>query len=122
MSLRSYRSVGQLSARGAAGVALLRLTGVTSAGSVHLACGAARTPFPTYMVGTAAGLTPAVVALSALGGLLRRALLNPSMTNGMATIGAAVLLFALASALRGVLLVRQFASATSSHRGRAEFG
>ena len=47
---------------------------------------------------------------------------RPSISNGFATIGAAVLLFLLASGLRTFLLIRQFAPALSSHRDRAEFG
>ena len=101
---------------------VLRLASVASAGSIHLLCGAGRVPFATYMAGTVIGLAPAIAALSGLGGLLRHTLLNPSVSNGLTTIGAAVLLFALASGLRAFLLIRQFAPAVSSHRDRAEFG
>ena len=101
---------------------VLRLASVASAGSIHLVCGAGRVPFAAYMAGTVIGLAPAIVALSWLGGLLRHTLLNPSVSNGFTTIGAAVLLFALASGLRAFLLIRQFAPAMSGHRGRAEFG
>ena len=122
MSQRSYRSVRQLSARGIVGVIALRFASVASAGSIHLACGAGRVPFAIYIAGTAIALAPAVYVLSGLGGLLRHTLLNPSVSNALLTIGAAVLLFALASALRALLLMRQFAPAVSGHRGRAEFG
>jgi phospholipase D1/2 len=122
MSRRSYRSIRQLSARGVVGVIMLRLASVASAGSIHLVCGAARVPFASYMAGTAIGLAPAIVALAGLGGLLRHTFLNPSLSNGLATIGVAVLLFAVASGLRAFLLLRQFAPAISSHRGQAEFG
>ena len=74
------------------------------------------------MAGTAIGLAPAVVALCGLGALLRHTLLNPSVTSGLTTIGATVILLLLASGLRTVLLIRQFAPAVSSHRERAEFG
>jgi hypothetical protein len=57
-----------------------------------------------------------------LGGLLRAALLDPSMANGLATIGAAVLILILATALRMLLLIRQFAPSVAGHRDRAEFG
>jgi phosphatidylserine/phosphatidylglycerophosphate/cardiolipin synthase-like enzyme/uncharacterized membrane protein YdjX (TVP38/TMEM64 family) len=122
ISRRSYRSVRQLSARGVGGLVVLRLASVASAGSIHLLCGAGRVPFATYVAGTVIGLAPAIAALSGLGGLLRHTFLNPSVSNGFITIGAAVLLFALASGLRTVLLIRQFAPAVSSHRERAEFG
>jgi phospholipase D1/2 len=85
ISGRSYRSVRQLSARGIAGVVVLRLTSVASAGSIHLLCGAGRVPFATFMAGTMISLVPAVAALSGVGGLLRHTLLNPSVSNGFAT-------------------------------------
>ncbi len=122
MSQRSYRSIRQLSARGVRGVIALRLASVASAGSIHLICGAGRAPFAPYMAGTAIGLAPAIVALAGLGGLLRHTFLNPSLSNGLTTIGVAVLMFAIASLLRTFLLMRQFAPAMSRHRGRAEFG
>jgi uncharacterized membrane protein YdjX (TVP38/TMEM64 family) len=122
MSRRSYRSIRQLSARGVAGLAMLRLTSVASAGAIHLVCGAGRVPFTSYLAGTAIGLAPAIVALAGLGSLLRQTFLRPSLSNGLTTIGVAVLLVAMASGLRAFLLVRQFAPAVSRHSGRAEFG
>jgi phosphatidylserine/phosphatidylglycerophosphate/cardiolipin synthase-like enzyme/uncharacterized membrane protein YdjX (TVP38/TMEM64 family) len=122
ISRRSFRSVRQLSARGVAGVAVLRLASVASAGSIHLLCGAGRVPFAIFMAGTMVSLVPAVAALSGVGGLLRETLLNPSVSNAFATIGAVVLLVALISGLRTFLLIRQFATVVSGHRGRAEFG
>jgi len=104
------------------GVIVLRLASVASAGSIHLICGAGRVPFASYMAGTAIGLAPSIVALAGLGGLLRRTFLNPSVSNGLMTIGVAVILFAMASGLRAFLLVRQFAPAVSRHSGQAEFG
>jgi uncharacterized membrane protein YdjX (TVP38/TMEM64 family) len=104
------------------GLVALRMASVASAGSIHLLCGAGRVPFATYMAATIISLVPTVAALSGLGGLLRHTLLNPSVSNAFTTIGATVLLLALASGLRAFLLVRQFASAVSSHRERAEFG
>ena len=122
ISRRSYRSIRQLSARGIGGLVMLRLANVASAGAIHLLCGAERVPFATYLTGTIIGLTPSIVALCGLGGLLRQTLLNPSVSNGFATIGAALLLIVVASGLRTFLLIRQFAPAVSSHRSRAEFG
>lgn len=49
-------------------------------------------------------------------------LLSPTLSNGFATIGAAVLLVAFVAALRAIVLIRRFAVAVSSHRTRAEFG
>ena len=122
VSPRSYRSVRQLSAHSIAAVIVLRLASVASAGAIHLMSGAGRVPFATYLAGTMIALAPTVAALSGLGGLLRQTLLNPTLANGLMTIGAAVLLFALVAALRGFLLIRQFAPAVSRHRTRAEFG
>jgi uncharacterized membrane protein YdjX (TVP38/TMEM64 family) len=122
MSRRSYRSVRQLGARGVVGVIVLRLASVASAGSIHLLCGAGRVPFATFVAGSAIGLVPPIFALAGLGALLRRTLLQPSVSNALITLGAALLLIALAAGLRAFLLIRQFAPAVSRHRDRAEFG
>jgi phosphatidylserine/phosphatidylglycerophosphate/cardiolipin synthase-like enzyme/uncharacterized membrane protein YdjX (TVP38/TMEM64 family) len=122
ISPRSYRSVRQLSARGVRGLVALRFANVASAGAVHLLCGAGRMAFATYITGTIIALAPTIAALTGLGSLLRHTLLNPTLSNGLATIGAVVLLVALVAALRALILIRQFAAAVSSHRTRAEFG
>ena len=122
MSRRSYQSARQLGARGVVGVIVLRLASVASAGSVHLLCGAGRVPFATYLIGTVIGLTPVIAAISGLGGLLRQALLQPSVENAAITVAAGLLLLAFAAALRAFLLIRQFAPSVSLHRDRAEFG
>jgi uncharacterized membrane protein YdjX (TVP38/TMEM64 family) len=122
MSRRSYRSARQLGAHGLVGVLVLRLSSVASAGSIHLLCGAGRVPFASFMGGTIVGLAPAMVGLSVLGGLLRRTLLEPSLPNGLLTIGAAIVLLAIAAGVRTFLLIRQFASSVSRQRTRAEFG
>ena len=122
VSRRSYRSVRQLGARDVIGVLVLRLSNVASTGAVHLLCGAGRVPFMAYMAGTIIGMVPAIVALSALGGVFRDALLNPTMSNALTTITVAVLLIVLARAVRTLLLIRQFAPSVAMHRDRAEFG
>jgi len=122
MSRKSYRSGRQLGSRGIMGVAVLRLAGVASASAVHLLCGAAGVPFLRYLAGTAIGLVPAIVALTALGGLLGDTLLDPSTANAATTIGAGLLVLACAIALRAILLIRQFAPSLSRHRQDAEFG
>ena len=104
------------------GVLVLRLASVASAGSVHLLCGAGRVPLITYLAGTVIGAVPMIVALTGLGALLRQTLLEPSLTNGLLTVGAAVLLTAAAALLRTFLLIRQFAPSVSNQRVRAEFG
>lgn len=122
ISRRSYRSARQLGAQGVVGVIVLRLSSVAGTGAINLLCGAGRGSFVSFIAGTVIGVAPAIVALSALGGLLRDALVRPSMANGLATIGAAVLLLMLASAMRTLLLIRQFAPSVAGHRERAEFG
>ncbi|HEY7450324.1 MAG TPA: VTT domain-containing protein, partial [Vicinamibacterales bacterium] len=122
MSWRSYRSARQLGARGVIGVAMLRLASVASATSIHLLCGAGRVPFAAYMTGTAISLIPTLAALIVLGTLLRHTLLYPSVSNGLITIGTAVILVCVAAGLRTFLLARQFAPSVASHRNRAEFG
>jgi phosphatidylserine/phosphatidylglycerophosphate/cardiolipin synthase-like enzyme/uncharacterized membrane protein YdjX (TVP38/TMEM64 family) len=119
---RSYRSVRQLGARGVVGVLVLRLASVASAGSIHLLCGAGRVPFVSYLAGTAIGLVPAIAALTGLGALVRHTLLEPSIANGLMTVGAALALAACAAVLRTFLLIRQFAPSVTRHRERAEFG
>lgn len=122
MSGRAYRSGRQLGARGIMGVLILRLASVASAGAIHLLCGAGRVPFMTYLAGTLIGLVPAVAALTGLGALLRHTLLYPSVSSGLITTGAAVLLIAVAVGIRTFLLIRQFAPSVSNQRERARFG
>jgi uncharacterized membrane protein YdjX (TVP38/TMEM64 family) len=87
-----------------------------------LLCGAGLVPFMAYMSGTIIGMVPAIVALSVLGSVFRDALLEPSMSNALATIAVAVLLVVLAAAIRTLLLIRQFGPSVARHRDRAEFG
>ena len=122
MSRRSYRSARQLGARGVMGVTALRLASVATSGSIHLLCGAGRVPFATFMTGTLLAFVPGVAALSVLGSLLRRTILEPTTAHVLITIGAVVLLAAGAAVLRTLLLIRQFAPSVSNQRARAEFG
>jgi phosphatidylserine/phosphatidylglycerophosphate/cardiolipin synthase-like enzyme/uncharacterized membrane protein YdjX (TVP38/TMEM64 family) len=122
MSRRAYRSARQLGAQGTLAVVVLRLASIASAGSIHLICGAGRVPFTTYLAGTLIGLAPAMFALTGLGALIRQTLLEPSLSNALLTFGAALLLAAVATVVRTILLVRRFAPSVESHRTRAEFG
>jgi uncharacterized membrane protein YdjX (TVP38/TMEM64 family) len=122
ISRRSYRSVRQIGAHGVAGVIVLRLSSVASTGAIHLLCGAGRVPFLSYVAGTLVGVAPAIVTLAILGGMLRDALLQPSLVNSLTTIGAAVVLLMLAGLVRMFLLIRQFAPSMTGHRRRTEFG
>jgi phosphatidylserine/phosphatidylglycerophosphate/cardiolipin synthase-like enzyme/uncharacterized membrane protein YdjX (TVP38/TMEM64 family) len=122
MSRRSYRSARQLGARGVMGVMALRLASVATSGSIHLLCGAGQVPFATFMTGTLLAFVPGIAALSVVGGLLRRTILEPTTSHVLITIGAAVLVAAGAAVLRTLLLIRQFAPSVSNQRARAEFG
>jgi phospholipase D1/2 len=122
VSPRSYRSIRQLGARGWVGVFVLRMSSVASTGAINLLCGAGRVPFTAYMAGTIIGMVPAIMALSALGGVFRNALLGPSVGHALTTIAVAVLLIALVGVARTLLLIRQFAPSVAMHRDRAEFG
>ena len=119
---RTYRMGRQLSAPGPTAVASMRLATIATAMSVHLLSGAAKLRFRDYLVGSIAGLTLPVLALGMLGGLLRSTILQPTIWNGLQTIGFAVLLAAATFAIRTSLLIRQFAPVTAGHRSRAEFG
>jgi phospholipase D1/2 len=122
MSRRAYRSARQLGAQGTAGVLVLRLASVASAGSVHLLCGAGRIPFSIYLAGTLIGLAPAMFALGGLGALLRQTLLEPSLSNVLITLAAAALVIVVAALVRALLLLRRYGPSVASHRARAEFG
>lgn len=122
VSRRSSRAVRQLSTHGRTGIALLRLTSMASAAAVHLINGAGRTPFGPYLSGSMLGLTPVMVSLALLGGLVRRAILVPSVAHWAMAGGTALLLAGAAGVLRTVLLMRQFSPSVSRQRQRAEFG
>jgi phosphatidylserine/phosphatidylglycerophosphate/cardiolipin synthase-like enzyme/uncharacterized membrane protein YdjX (TVP38/TMEM64 family) len=119
---RTYRMGRQLVAPGPTAVAALRLATIATAMSVHLLCGAGKVRFRDYLAGSLVGLVLPVLALSVLGGLLRSTLLQPTIWNGLRTIGFAALLAAATFAIRTSLLIRQFAPFTARHRSRAEFG
>ena len=122
MSRASFRKGRQLGALGMKGVALLRLSALMTAGATHLLCGAGRVPFGAYIAGTVVGLLPSLVVLTAIGALLRRTLLEPSLWNGLTTIGGVLVALILAFGLRTLLVIRQFTPADAGQRRRAEFG
>jgi uncharacterized membrane protein YdjX (TVP38/TMEM64 family) len=122
MTRRSYRSARQLGAQGLAGVLVLRLASVASAGSIHLLCGAGRVPFLTYVLATLMGLAPAMFAVAGLGTLLRNTLMHPTVAAILLTVGAALTLVTFAALVRTVLLLRRLVHSLASHRSRAAFG
>lgn len=122
MSRRAYRSARQLGARGIMGVAVLRMTSIASAGSVSLICGAAKTPFASYLMGSILGLLPAIIVLSAVGSLIRSALVSPAWSHAFFAAAGLLGVCVLAFAVRSLLLMRQFSPSERRHRERAEFG
>jgi phospholipase D1/2 len=122
MSRASFRKGRQLGALGVKGVVMLRLSALMTAGAAHLLCGAGRVPVGSYMAGTVIGLLPSLVVLTAIGTLLRRTLLDPSLESALTTIGAVLVVSILALVVRTVLVIRQFTPANASQRQRAEFG
>jgi uncharacterized membrane protein YdjX (TVP38/TMEM64 family) len=122
MSRASFRAGQHLGAGGVTGIALLRLSAITTAGATHLICGAGRVPFGSYLAGTVIGLVPLLAGLTLVGALLRWTLLNPSVGAVVATIGAVLVVLLAALGVRGALLIRQFTPAHAGQRRRAEFG
>jgi uncharacterized membrane protein YdjX (TVP38/TMEM64 family) len=122
MSRRSHRSVRQLGTRGILGIVVLHMSTVASASAIHLASGASRLRFASFVAGTALTVVPTAALLSGLGALLRYTLKFPSRRSALLAMGATLLLMAAAAALRGLLVIRQFAPSVSRHRERAEFG
>jgi uncharacterized membrane protein YdjX (TVP38/TMEM64 family) len=122
MSRRAYRSARQLGAHGALGVAMLRLMSVASARSVHLVCGATRVPVWAYLLGSAAGLAPTMFVLAGVGSVFGTAFRDPSWTNGLIAVAAAIGACALAFAVRALLVARQFSPTLRRHGTQTEFG
>jgi uncharacterized membrane protein YdjX (TVP38/TMEM64 family) len=122
MSRRAYRSARQLGAHGIMGVAVLRMTSIASAGSVSLICGAARTPFDSYLMGSILGLLPVVIVLSGIGSLIRAALLSAAWSYAFVAVIGVLAACVLAFAVRSLLLMRQFSPSERRHRERAQFG
>lgn len=67
-------------------------------------------------------LGPALLLAAGFAALLRHVLLHPSASERIVTMGAALLLVAVATALRAVLVMRQVAPLIRGQRDRAEFG
>jgi phosphatidylserine/phosphatidylglycerophosphate/cardiolipin synthase-like enzyme/uncharacterized membrane protein YdjX (TVP38/TMEM64 family) len=122
ISAPSYRSVRQLTGHGVRRIVTLRLANVASAASVNLLCGASRVRLAPYIAGTLIAVPPMMAALGAFGGLVRRAVLDPTLSNGAAVAGTALLLTGSVVALRAFLVIRHLAPVVSRHRDRAEFG
>jgi phospholipase D1/2 len=122
MTRRAARSLRQVGAHDARGVAALRLASIAGGGAVNLFCGARRVRFASYLLGTALALLPQVTALGGLGALLRQTVLQPSPGRRLATLATVLILVTGAAALRSILLRRRFGRTVEEHRSQAEFG
>jgi len=91
-SPRVERIRRRLAAGGALPVAAIRAVPIAPFTLVNLLAGASRIPFRAYLVGTAAGMLPGMLALTALGAQIATTLRNPGIRS-LAVLGvvAAVL-------------------------------
>lgn len=88
---RISRIASKVARHGILAVTVVRLTPIAPFTLVNLVAGAMRVRFLDYMIGTALGLLPGVVLLSALGEGLFRMLERPSFGNAMGLLGILVL-------------------------------
>jgi uncharacterized membrane protein YdjX (TVP38/TMEM64 family) len=119
---RAYRVWRHLPGRGTTAVAALRMVSVFSATSIHLLCGAARVPLQSYVIGTLIAFVPGVLALSLLGGLLRRTILEPCPWSAVLTMLAAGALALIVLFVRRRLLVTRLHAEQKDQAQRAVFG
>lgn len=103
-------------------VAIVRFVALFSATTVSVLCGAASVRVRDYALGTALGLAPAWIASTALGAMLRRAIVDPSPTWTAATVAVALSLAYFVLRLRRIVLMRSRGKLAAEHRARARFG
>ncbi|MEC9347681.1 MAG: VTT domain-containing protein, partial [Pseudomonadota bacterium] len=90
MGQRLNRISRALGEKGVISVVTLRTAPIAPFTVVNLVCGASHVSFRDYMLGTAIGMAPGIIAMTAMGGSLRSVLLDPSGTNWL-VVGGAVL-------------------------------
>ena len=83
------RTLGE---KGIIAVVTLRTAPIAPFTVVNLVCGTSHVGFLDYMLGTAIGMAPGIIAMTAMGSSLREILLNPQ-GDGWLFIGGAVLLW-----------------------------
>jgi phosphatidylserine/phosphatidylglycerophosphate/cardiolipin synthase-like enzyme/uncharacterized membrane protein YdjX (TVP38/TMEM64 family) len=87
------KNVGKrLSRGGIVSIMIVRNIPIAPFTIVNLVAGAARLPFRDYLLGTALGMGPGIVALTILGGRLRAALQDPTWPS-LALLAAAIVLW-----------------------------
>lgn len=90
MGQRLNRISRALGEKGVIAVVTLRTAPVAPFTVVNLACGASDVNIRDYLLGTAIGMAPGIIAMTALGGSLRELLFNPSGTSWLIVGGAIV--------------------------------
>ncbi|MGK9167442.1 VTT domain-containing protein [Inquilinus limosus] len=81
MGPRLHRIRGAIARRGVIAVATIRLVPIAPFTLVNLVAGAARIPILDYVIGTALGLAPGLIVLSALGDRILSILRDPSLAE-----------------------------------------
>ena len=84
---RISRALGE---KGVIAVVTLRTAPIAPFTVVNLVCGASHVGFRDYMLGTAIGMAPGIIAMTAMGSSLRSVLLDPSGANWL-VVGGAIL-------------------------------
>jgi phosphatidylserine/phosphatidylglycerophosphate/cardiolipin synthase-like enzyme/uncharacterized membrane protein YdjX (TVP38/TMEM64 family) len=81
MGQRLNRMSRNAASNGVLSIAVLRLLPIAPFTAINLVAGASHVRFNDYMIGTALGMLPGILLMSALGGRLREVWQNPSVEN-----------------------------------------
>jgi phosphatidylserine/phosphatidylglycerophosphate/cardiolipin synthase-like enzyme/uncharacterized membrane protein YdjX (TVP38/TMEM64 family) len=81
MGQRLNRMSRNAASNGVLSIAVLRLLPIAPFTAINLVAGASHVRFNDYMIGTALGMLPGILLMSALGGRLREVWQNPSIEN-----------------------------------------
>jgi phospholipase D1/2 len=119
---RGTRLWRMLRGSGLVAVAVMRVASVASATSIHLLCGAAGVALRDCLLGTLLGVLPVLLAVTALAGFLRHAVLHPGLGTAALAAGMAVVLALVTARVRTSLLARRLGPSMTDHRERAAFG
>jgi uncharacterized membrane protein YdjX (TVP38/TMEM64 family) len=76
---RLNRVRNKISRRGLIAVALIRLVPIAPFGIINLVAGASRIPLSDFVMGTALGMVPGIVAMAAVGHQIARMITEPSL-------------------------------------------
>ncbi len=92
--------------RGTIAVALLRLVPIAPFTVINLAAGVSHIRFRHYLLGTALGMAPGILAIAVFGEQLARTMKDPSPSN-LVLLAAVLALIALASVLARIIIRRR---------------